>query len=177
LGSHPPDGTCPHCDCRNIVHTFPALLDPLEKGREADALVLDSDASCFYHGTKSAETVCDGCGRFLCSLCDLPVGDQHLCPVCLKNSRETHEEPTLQRERSLHDSIALAVAIYPMLLVWVTIVTAPVTLFLVFRHRKTPLSLVRRSRWRAWLAVLFALMQIGGWLTLLAFFILKDAWT
>lgn len=173
LGAQQAPGTCPHCNCEIQVHSFPALLEPLGRGREAEALVLDSDASCFYHASKSAETVCDGCGRFLCTLCDLPVGDQHLCPTCLRNTREDLTEPMLLRERPLYDNIAFAFAVYPILIAWLTIVTAPIVLFLIIRHRRAPASLVGGFRWRAWIAGVLALLQIGGWIALLVFIIIK----
>ena len=61
----------------------------------------------------------------------------------------------------MHDSIALALAIFPAFLFWPILVTAPLTLFWIFRHWNSPRSILPRTRVRYYFAGLIALSQIG----------------
>ena len=67
----------------------------------------------------------------------------------------------------MYDSIALALATLPVLLIWPAIVTGPVTLFLIFRWWHKPGSIVPRTRVRFYLAALFGLVQTGGVVSLI----------
>jgi hypothetical protein len=69
----------------------------------------------------------------------------------------------LENRRVLYDTVALAVATGPMLLIWPTIITAPMSIFLAIRYWKTPLSIVKRTKVRFILAIVFAISQIAGW--------------
>jgi uncharacterized membrane protein len=40
-------------------------------------------------------------------------------------------------------------------------------LYIAFRHWNAPSSVVPRTRWRMVLAIILALLQIGGWVTVL----------
>jgi len=72
-----------------------------------------------------------------------------------------------QQTTVLYDGIALALAGLPLLMFWLTLLTAPATLFVVWRYwgRVRP-AVPRRSRLRFVLAALLALAQIAGWVTL-----------
>ena len=49
-------------------------------GEDRAASALDGEASCYFHAHKRAAVPCDGCGRFLCSLCDLNFfSDEGVC--------------------------------------------------------------------------------------------------
>ena len=61
----------------------------------------------------------------------------------------------------MHDSVALALAIFPAFLFWPVLVTAPLTLFWIFRHWNSPRSILPRTRVRFYFAGLIALSQIG----------------
>src|SRR5678815_2112206 len=71
---------CPGCQQLLRVEIFPALLAPPRIGVPAESLLVAAESSCFYHPAKRAVVPCDGCGRFLCSVCDIQLGTQHLCP-------------------------------------------------------------------------------------------------
>ena len=68
-----------------------------------------------------------------------------------------------------YDTLALGLALVPVLVFYLTLITAPMALFVAIRYWKSPRSLVRRSNVRFILAITIALLQIGGWVT---FFIL-----
>jgi hypothetical protein len=69
----------------------------------------------------------------------------------------------LENHRNLYDAIALYVALLPILFFPVTLVTAPMAIYLVIRHWSSPGSLVPRTRIRFVAAALIALVQLTGW--------------
>lgn len=154
---------CPACGARSQTNVFPAALRPPGPSSVGEAVMVDGEASCFYHPTKKAVLPCESCGRFLCAICDVELNGQHLCPGCLESGKKKGKLKQLENKRTLYDNLALAVAVYPMLLVWTSIIGAPIALYLAIRYWNAPTSIVPRTRWRAVLAIVLALLQIGGW--------------
>lgn len=156
------DVTCLACGSTTHLFLFPALLRPAEAVR--GQVILDGEASCFYHLTRKASVPCDGCGRFLCALCDVAMEGGHWCPTCVQQRRQQPDAlPTLDSQRVLYDNIALSLAILPLLIFWFTVLTAPATLFLVVRFWNRPTSILPRTRIRFVLAALIAGLQVVGW--------------
>ena len=60
------------------------------------------------------------------------------------------------------DTIALALATFPALLIWPAIIGAPAALYVVIRRWRAPLSILPRTRIRFYLAALFALAELVG---------------
>ena len=162
-----PDLTpCPACGVPLQIEVFPALFRKTGAGQGGEAIMVEGESSCFYHPLKKAVLPCDGCGRFLCALCDCPLDGKHFCPACLEAGRTKGKIKSLDNQRTLYDSIALALAIFPMLIFYFTIITAPMALFVAIRYWKTPSSILRRTKVRFIAAIVLALLQIGGWATL-----------
>jgi hypothetical protein len=136
-------------------------------GTLGESLVNGSEAACYYHSGKKAATVCDSCGRFLCQLCDVAFNRRHLCPICLETGKKKGRLKNLENHRTLYDSMALYLAVAPILLVWVTIITAPAAIFVAIRYWRAPGSIIPRTKVRRILALLIAGMQIGTWTTVL----------
>ena len=110
---------------------------------------------------------CEGCGRFLCALCDCEHQGQHLCPSCLETGRTKGKIKSLESKRTRYDRLAFTLALLPFLLIYFTIITAPITLYIVLRYWKSPLGLTQRSRSKLVLAAGIASLQIAGWAALL----------
>src|ERR1051325_5411683 len=157
---------CPTCAEPIQVEVFPALFRRAAVGRGAEAVLIEGEASCFYHPQKKAVLPCEGCGRFLCALCDCEHNGQHLCPACLEAGRTKGKIKSLENSRTRYDNIALALAIYPLIIFYFTIITAPIALFMVIWRWRKPPGMTQRSRSRFVIAALIALLQIGGWATL-----------
>ena len=155
--------TCPSCRTALRVDPFPALLKPPPSADKPESAALSDEASCFYHPQKKAAAVCESCGRFLCSLCDLDFEGGHICPQCLERGRRAHKLENLETQRSVYDRAALYTAFLPLFVYPVTLITAPVTLFLVFRALRAPGSLVHRRWPRLLLATVVALLQLAVW--------------
>jgi hypothetical protein len=157
---------CPVCGVPVEVEAFPAFYRPIARGSDGEPVMVEGEASCFYHPQKKAAVPCQGCGRFLCALCDCLLNGQHFCPACLETGKQKGKIKNLENQRTLYDSIALALAVYPAVLIFTlffTIFTAPLALFIALRHWNAPRSLVHRSRARLVLAVIFSSLQIVGW--------------
>ncbi len=163
---------CPSCHAPITIDAFPALFRGLQPGEEGETLMGDQ-ASCFYHPQKKAVIPCDHCGRFLCALCDVELGGKHLCPGCLESGKKKGRILNLDRHRVLYDGVALRIAVFPMITIWLTIVTAPMALYLAVRHWKSPTSLVRRTKTRFILAMALAGLQILAWTTGIVYFVSK----
>jgi len=162
---------CPACGAPLQTEVFPALFRKTAAGPGAETILVEGESSCFYHPQKKAVLACDSCGRFLCALCDCPLhGQHHYCTTCLQAGSTRGKIKNLENERTLYDSIALSLAIFPLVTFWGPIITAPMTLFVAIRYWNSPGGLLRRTKIRFILAILIALLEIGGLVTLIVFF-------
>jgi hypothetical protein len=157
---------CPNCQVLLHLEVFPALFRRNAPGDDGELLVVEGESSCFYHANKKAVLPCQGCGRFLCALCDCELHGQHFCPACLESGRNKSKIKSLDNHRTMYDTIALALTVLPVvtLAFWfLTIITAPMALFVAIRYWNAPRSLVRRTKIRYVLAMILATLQMAGW--------------
>src|ERR1043166_9643521 len=94
---------CPSCGQQVEAMVFPAV-EHVRTGMLPDALLLDTEASCFFHPQSRAIAPCDQCGRFLCGLCDLDVDGRHWCPVCLLPPPGQKRTALLEPRRTMYDT-------------------------------------------------------------------------
>jgi len=154
---------CISCGAMLEVMMFPSLMNAPDAGTAGKTVIEDSESGCFYHPSRKAEIVCADCGRFLCSLCDMELNGHHLCPACLSAGKKKRTFNHLEDHRFLYDSAALSMALCPMILIWLPIITAPIALYMVIRYWNAPTSIVRRSpRLRMIIAGLVSVFQILG---------------
>ncbi|WP_157837121.1 hypothetical protein [Geminisphaera colitermitum] len=151
---------CPRCERVVTLVPFPALRASPRVVR-AQALVAEGEASCFFHATNQAATVCDDCGRFLCAVCAVEFSGETLCPSCISARRE--KSARMVSSRVTYDSLAFLLALVPLLMFWMTCVTAPVALGLAIYGWRKPPSLVRGGRWRLVAAMILASVEIAAW--------------
>lgn len=164
---------CPSCGNALRVEVFPALFRG-EIAVAAERVMAEGEAGCFYHPEKKAAVVCDACGRFLCALCDVDFNGQHLCLSCLETGGKKGKIVKLQNSRTRHDRIAVTLALLPILLFWLTIVTGPAALFYAIWHWKSPGSVA--PSWRRLnfvIAIIIASLQIIGWIIFFVWFFTK----
>ena len=163
---------CPVCDASFRAVTFPALLreqhpvEPAPFGSEGDA-------TCFYHPRKKAVIPCDNCGRFLCALCQIEFRGERWCPACLESGQRKRTNLHLETRRTNHDSIALALATLPALLIWPSLICAPMAIYVAIRYSRAPAGLLPRTRVRYYLAIGLAVAQLFAWIALLIFLIAR----
>ena len=159
---------CPRCGTGTMIEVYPAMFHPIGNTSAGEQIVSAEEAACFYHPQKKASIPCDSCGRFLCALCDVELNGQHICPNCLQSGKKKGRIKNLENERTLYDHIALMLSLLPMVLFFITIITAPIALFLSIRHWKSPTSIVpRHSRMRFVIAIILSLSQIVFWIVVL----------
>jgi hypothetical protein len=153
----PPDSewqSCPYCQKQMEVRIWPAVR------RNANAATALSDqATCFFHPEKAFQACCRRCGRFVCALCDLQLGAEHVCPTCFERGRADSAADAgtgkgeWRHRDVLYDSIA-STAGWAWIIIWPLFVIAlPSVIFLHVKYRKAPRSyLFPRSGWRFWTA-------------------------
>jgi hypothetical protein len=155
---------CPSCATSFQIIAFPAFYKQTDENIKEIALE-EGEASCFYHHDKRASIVCHMCGRFLCSLCDIELDEKHICPECIKMGKKMGTITNLENHRVLYDSIAFALALYPLIIFFLaTIITAPIALYISLRYWKSPGSMLRGTKIHFLGAIILSLIQIGGWL-------------
>lgn len=166
------DGVCLRCETEFQFVPFPALTATRTQAT-AQAAVLAADSVCFFHAENRAEAICEGCGRLLCPVCAVPFDGRKLCPACIATGKSAGEA-TVVRERVLYDSIALALALIPLMIWVLTVVTAPVALGMTIYAWKKPGSLPRgSSKVRLVIAGVMSVIQIGAWATFFVFLWLR----
>ncbi|MHB9138568.1 MAG: hypothetical protein ACYC4Q_04105, partial [Victivallaceae bacterium] len=149
---------CPSCGRHIYAEVFPALRLEPEKGVRA-AQVTSNESTCFRHPDHAAAAICDGCGAYMCKLCELPVKNKKFCPECFNRAPGS----VAKAERNgifLYDDAALAGAILPIITFWGVFISAPIVLWysiVKFNRMETP---YRRGKWKFVLAMLLALVQI-----------------
>lgn len=152
---------CPDCGAGNQVRAFPALVELRATAAAVAAGI--GEATCFDHPAKQAVNACSQCGRFLCALCSVDFKGEIWCPSCIESGIRRRSVADLENHRTLYDTLALALATLPLLLIWPSLLTAPVALYMGVRYWKRPTSIVRTSRWRYVAAIVLASIQIAAW--------------
>ncbi|AHF93215.1 B-box zinc finger [Opitutaceae bacterium TAV1] len=160
---------CPVCSRSGVLIPFPSLRRR-PRVAQARAVVEQGEASCFYHDTNQAAAVCDDCGRFLCPVCAVEFSGDTLCPRCIEERNTSGA--ALASSRVCYDTLALMVAALPLLMWFLTCLTAPAALGVIIYGWNKPGSLLRgrgwwSRRWRFLLAGVLATGEITGWIILL----------
>jgi len=144
--------TCPYCQKTLQIRVWPVIRQNTNA-----AIALSDQATCFFHPDKAFQACCQRCGRFVCALCDLQLGAEHVCPTCFERGRGSSGAEAGKAEWRyrdvLYDSIAVTIG-WAWILIWPSFVAAlPAVIFLHVKYRKAPRSyLIPRSGWRFWVA-------------------------
>jgi hypothetical protein len=191
--------SCPSCATKLQLALFPAALDFSFEGASATPLQDESESSCLHHAEHRAETSCVRCGGFLCAPCAVAMGGDDYCASCLESAIRAGELPQLQTHYICQDTVALLLAFFPLMLLFVslvftaiafpvlpasvrvvpaffgvfmlfpTLVSAPMALYLGLRSRRRTLRPVGSSAWRSWVAIGVAAAQISLWVAVVLF--------
>jgi hypothetical protein len=152
---------CPQCAEPIEAYFFPAFFRPIESGAVASAIVDTSEASCFYHPLKQAAGVCDGCGRMICALCSVDLGNEHLCPTCIASGKKKGKLTTLEDRRTRYDNVAMALAVGSFFFPYLFFLIPPAAIFVAIRNWRRPGSLLGVSHVRFVIAILIALASFA----------------
>lgn len=143
--------------CHSCANRLQVCHWPVVQRNNNAATALSDQATCFFHPEKAFQACCQHCGRFVCALCDLQLGAEHVCPACFERGRTDSGAEASKSEWRHHDvlfdSIALTVG-WAWIFFWPIIIAAiPTVIFLHVKYRKAPRSyLIPRSGWRFWMA-------------------------
>ena len=157
---------CPGCGSATEVEVFPAFFREAALGTTGEAVLLEGEAGCFFHPEKKAVVHCDGCGRFLCGLCDCELHGKHYCPGCLETGRKKGRIQNLENQRTLYGGVALSLALLPLIVWPLTLVTAPIAIYIAIRYWNAPRSIVSSGRWPLVVAIIIAALELAGWAAL-----------
>ncbi len=156
--------SCPKCRRVHDLYLYPAYIRETLPVAKGEAVLLESEASCFHHPDKRAVVSCENCGRFLCDLCRVEFEERKLCLSCFEVQRKEGGASKLQKRRIVWDNIAFALAVVPLLIWFITFITAPIVLYITIKYWKAgPTSIVPRSRIRYIFAFSIAILQLLGW--------------
>jgi len=136
--------------CRSVltVALLPAFVSPPEAiSTSSGTLASEGEAACFFHPEKRADQTCERCGRFICTLCDMPFGGRHLCPKCLDSSKMAELIPV----RFVGGYAAMLCGIIPIIFfpcgcIYAVPLTGPFSIALAMMTWKKPGSLVHGPR-------------------------------
>ena len=143
---------CPFCEKQLQFRTWLVVRQATNA-----AAAIPEKATCFFHPDKAFQACCQRCGRFVCALCDLQLGEEHICPTCFERGRSeaglAGGKAEWRHRDVLYDSMSLMIG-WIWIFFWPTILAAiPITITLHVKYRKAPRSyLIPRSGWRFWVA-------------------------
>lgn len=156
------EARCPDCARPVKVLVFPAFLKAPGAGTFGERVVVDGESACFYHSEKKATVICDGCGRFLCGLCDIELAGQHICSPCLEAGR-SGTAAKIESKRPLHERTALGVAVAGLLLGPFGVATSLIAVYVSLRYWKEPEQLGTWRKVRKIAAIVLSLAILGFW--------------
>lgn len=174
---HPGGGSipCPVCGIASRAWVFPALFQQPESDT-GQRLLEEGQSSCMNHPDKQAVAVCDACGKFLCALCDVDWGGEHLCTACIQHRKASDHEGAYQSTYIHYDSVALFIVLLSlgmMSFFGLGGLLAPVVVYVAWRHWRTPWRPVPFRRWPMMVAVLLANLIFVSWIGFAVYFIVN----
>ena len=144
--------TCPYCQKRLQMRVWGAVQQNTNS-----AAALTDQATCFFHPDKAFQACCQRCGRFVCALCDLQLGAEHVCPTCFERGRAEFRTEAAKRTGGIamysYDSIAVTIG-WGWILFWPVIVAAlPAAIFLHVKYQQSAAFVFDSAfGWRFWVA-------------------------
>ena len=164
------DLSCGHCSAITRFWLFPALFRP-RKSAEAQLIVDEGHSSCMNHPDKKATTVCDGCGKYLCALCDIDWAGEHLCSTCIEHRRDGANNE-LKTEYIHYDRIVFAMAVVSMFLYFFGVIVAPIALYIGWRYWKETWRPVPYRKWGMIFSIILSFIVMAIWCSVFAFFVI-----
>jgi hypothetical protein len=158
---------CGYCSSEITATKFPANLR-VSSDTPAEP-VRNEDSPCFFHAENRAATVCDSCGRFLCTVCQVQTGSEVCCPDCIAKNRNEPSAPQFFDQTVLFDNIAVLLTFLSLLTGFYLVgglLVALVSTGLIIYGWGRQRTIVKRSRLRFIFAAFLAAVQGIGWVAL-----------
>jgi hypothetical protein len=152
---------CPRCHAPIQITVFPNLGRPAASGRSAELIVEAGESPCFYHADKRAVVHCHECGRFLCALCDIQLGEAHVCPACLSRAKKQASGSPMERKRTRYDQIVQGLVLLPVPFCFlIAPVTGLAAIALAIWKWRAPPSLLVNTRTRLIAGIILAVLEV-----------------
>jgi hypothetical protein len=167
--------TCPVCRSASRAWLFPALFQRPES-ETGQRILEEGQSSCMNHPEKQAVAVCDGCGKFLCALCDVDWGGEHLCTACIQHRKHSNHEGAYRSVYIHYDSVALGIVLLSLVLMpfgGLGGLIAPAAIYVAWRHWRAPLRPAPHGKWTMMVAVLLANLIFVSWLGFVVYFLVN----
>ncbi|MGI8604899.1 MAG: hypothetical protein ACR2OZ_18165 [Verrucomicrobiales bacterium] len=131
----------------------------------------EGGALCFHCLKLPAASICEGCGCYLCLVCQADWFGQNFCLDCIHANREVRAAPAFQSRATIHDNVALMLMVIPIIIIplyglFFAMLIAPVSLFLLARYRRASRGIVPRGAARRIAAGVLAVFLLAGGATL-----------
>ena len=174
---------CPACARRTRAILLPALYKaafspPAPRNAEPPA---EGESACFYDPTRKATHACDHCGVFISEAWSAKWGTQNVCLKCLDQLRSKTKDQRFEGSRTLWDNVALGTAVGPYVIalmlaitffglffavipLTLTLIAAPIAIFVALRFWNSPRSLVPRGATRLVLALVVSGLTLTAWI-------------
>lgn len=122
---------CPSCAEPYRIDVFPRVQ---HREQSKDPVPIDSEdqARCFFHEKFQAAIPCDGCGRFLCQLCDINFQGGHRCISCIEQMKK-EKSSLLVNSETRWGNLAKMSLVMSLPFWFLSFVTIPVGMFLFFK--------------------------------------------
>ena len=163
----PIDAGAALAECRGCRVKLELSVAPMARSRSeaiAGSIAAEDDARCRFLPELKAETVCDSCGALLSEKAAAHWGAKVFCLPCVHRVRArdaVDKGQGLLGRLKIYDNLALLLV---TLLAPLSLLTAPVALYLLIRYRRAPRGLVPRTAGRWWLALVLSLISLSVWL-------------
>lgn len=155
---------CRNCGKLQDITLFSAVYRKLVNNNPETREALPEEASCYYYPEKRAQYVCGLSGRFICEAAATDWEGKKVSLEALLRLQREKSEDSLKTEAILYDDIALATAVFPLLIWPLTLFTPAVVFYYIIRYwREGPTGIIRRSRWRYLVAGFLAIGQWALW--------------
>jgi hypothetical protein len=154
---------CLSCRLEMEIIPFPALY----KSTNVYTRVLaeENSATCAFHKENQADAVCTHCGRLICSICKIPLGNKTVCPQCIdkSNTIQTNESGT---GSIAWDSLALILVCHPLLLFFwfLTFFSALASITISIINWNKRINVVTTSKKKFLIAIILSIGWIAAWI-------------
>ena len=105
---------CPHCRTEFEARPF----QPRDQRHAVVQVVTETPdgvaAACANHARNAAVTSCTRCGLFICTLCDMNVGEGSFCPSCFDRTRDQGANPGGATRYRDYATMAISAAVFSL---------------------------------------------------------------
>lgn len=121
---------CSSCSNEFEATTFRPPERVVRPTTEVIATGPEGASACANHVRNAAVTSCQRCGLFICSLCDMNLGDGSFCPSCFERVRSEGALRTAVTRYRDYTGMARISVLAGMLCFWLSPFLAPLAIYL-----------------------------------------------